>query len=210
LRSVRDILGRRETVLSLLMVGCSMMASFLIIPNFAAYMLYNCHVPRSNMEPLYAVGGICSFVTMRLVGRLVDRFGGPALSACGTLLFIVNLFAGFFFERLLLPAAAVMALFMTSQSVRNIAATTQLSQVPLDCERARYQSLQSAAQHIASAAGAVVGSLLLSEQLDHRLTGISRLALLSMLFAALNPLILVLIKRQLKRRAVAVAAAGSA
>ncbi|HNN92659.1 MAG TPA: MFS transporter [Pseudomonadota bacterium] len=199
--SVERLVLRREVVLALLTIAASMLSSFLIIPNMAAYYQYNCGVPRPHMEHIYAIGGVCSFIALRIVGRLVDMYGSLKLSLFGTGALLAVMASGFLFDRLLLPAEAVVALFMVAQSGRNIAATTLSARVPKERERARYQSLLSAVQHIASAVGAILGTLVLVEvPMTHRLLGIPRLAALSMLMASTQPILVWLIQGALDER----------
>jgi len=199
--SVERLVLRREVVLALLTIAASMLSSFLIIPNMAAYYQYNCGVPRPHMEHIYAIGGVCSFIALRIVGRLVDMYGSLKLSLFGTCALLAVMASGFLFDRLLLPAEAVVALFMVAQSGRNIAATTLSARVPKERERARYQSLLSAVQHIASAVGAILGTLVLVEvPMTHRLLGIPRLAALSMLMASTQPILVWLIQGALDER----------
>ena len=205
--SLWALVSRREVTLSLSTIAATMMSSFLVIPNFPAYLQFNCGVPRSHMEHLFAIGGVCSFITMRIVGRLVDRYGSPRVSIVGTGIYCTNLVLGYLFGYMLLPAEVIMATFMISQSVRNISATTLSSKVPEDHERARYQSALSAVQHIASASGAFIGALVLTERPDHSLSGIPRLAAMAMLLALLHPILLAAIERQLRKRDAARAAA---
>ncbi len=152
------------------------------------------------MEHLFAIGGICSFITMRVVGPLVDRYGSPTIAVAGTTLYLLNIVCGYLFEVMLVPAEIVMALFMVSQATRNIAATTLSSKVPYDNERARYQSMLSAVQHIASAGGAFFGAMVLTERPDHSLSGVTRLSVLAMMMAVWQPILLVFIRRQLRQR----------
>ena len=199
--SVERLVLRREVVLALLTIAASMLSSFLIIPNMAAYYQYNCGVPRPHMEHIYAIGGVCSFIALRIVGRLVFMYGSLKLSLFGTGALLAVMASGFLFDRLLLPAEAVVALFMVAQSGRNIAATTLSARVPKERERARYQSLLSAVQHIASAVGAILGTLVLVEvPMTHRLLGIPRLAALSMLMASTQPILVWLIQGALDER----------
>lgn len=195
-----SIIARREVTLALCTIAATMMSSFLIIPNFSAYLQYNCGIPRSQMEPLYAIGGVCSFLAMRLLGRMVDRYGSPRVAMGGTLIYVLTLTLGYLFGRLLLPATVIMAAFMVSQSARNISATTLSSRVPGDDERARYQSMLSAVQHIAAAGGSFFGALMLTELPDGSLAGMTRLTMLAMLLALLHPLLLTLIDQTLRRR----------
>jgi predicted MFS family arabinose efflux permease len=199
--SVERLVIRREVVLALLTIAASMMSSFLIIPNMAAYFQYNCGVPRPHMEHIYAIGGVCSFIALRIVGRMVDLYGSLKLSLFGTAALLAVMTCGFLFNRLLLPAEAIVALFMVAQSGRNIAATTLSARVPKERERARYQSLLSAVQHIASALGAVLGTLVLIEiPTTHQIVGIPRLVVLAMLMASTQPILVWSIQRELDER----------
>lgn len=199
--SVERLVLRREVVLALLTIAASMMASFLIIPNMSAYFQYNCGVPRAHMEHIYAIGGVCSFIALRIVGRLVDRYGSSTMAVGGTAALLAVIGCGFLFNRLLLPPEAIVALFMVAQSGRNIAATTLSARVPKERERARYQSLLSAVQHIASALGAFLGTLVLVEVPGTQsIQGMPRLAALSMLLVSSQPVLVWLIQRTLDER----------
>ena len=146
----------------------------LIIPNMAAYYQYNCGVPRPHIGAYLrhrwrlpassrcASSGASSTCTAASAVAVRD---GRAAGGDGQRLLSTGC---------LLPAEAVVALFMVAQSGRNIAATTLSARVPKERERARYQSLPSAVQHIASTAvGAILGTLVLVEvPMTHRLLGI--------------------------------------
>lgn len=205
-----SLITRREVTLALCSIAATMMSSFLIIPNFSAYLQYNCGIPRSHMEHLYAIGGVCSFIAMRVLGRLVDRYGSPSVATGGTLVYVSVLALGYLFGRMLLPAEIIMAAFMVSQSARNISATTLSSRVPREDERARYQSMLSAVQHIAAASGSFFGALMLTELPDHSLVGMTQLTLLAMLLGMLHPVIMLLIDRTLRQRDAAKAAEAAA
>ena len=119
----------------------------------------------------------------------------------GTTALLCVITCGFLFNHLLLPAEAIVALFMVAQSGRNIAATTLSARVPKERERARYQSLLSAVQHVASAIGAFLGTLVLVELPGtQQIQGIPRLAALSMLLASSQPVLVLLIQRTLDDR----------
>lgn len=195
-----EILGRSEVKLALGAVSTAMMASFLMVPNIAAYVQYNCGFPRDRLEQVYAIGGVCTFAANRVVGRLVDRFGSLPVLSVGTTLFSVNLVAGFMFGVSYLPIWLMFVLFMVSGTLRGVPMTTVTTRVPYPSERARYQSLLSAVQHIASAIGAFASSLILYELPDRRLGGMRTLCCVSICFAMLLPVMLRLTVRQLNRR----------
>ena len=90
------------------------------------------------------------------------------------------------------PVLAIFIGFMGTSGFRNVAFNTLTSKVPRPAERARFMSIQSAVQHAASAAGAVLSSRLLVENAAHRLEGMRTVALVSIaLMSALPPLMFV-------------------
>jgi predicted MFS family arabinose efflux permease len=185
-----------------------MFAIFMIIPNLSAYFQFNVGYPRARLSLLYLIGGVVSFAVMRVVGQLVDRFGAPAISAVGTLTFITTLMV-MLYGLPTLPVMAVFVSFMIGGSFRGVAFNTLSSRVPLPAERARFMSLQSAVQHLSSAAGAFAAAQLLRERADHSLAGMGRVAAISISVAALLPGLMWLVGRRVHRRDRELAAAAA-
>jgi predicted MFS family arabinose efflux permease len=198
--SLARIVARPEVPLALCMVYLTMAASFSIIPNVAAYFQTNCGMPRRDLEYLYAIGGLFSFASMRVVGRLVDRFGSPRVALVGTLLLLTVQVVGFLTGHVLVPLSLVFVLFMIAQSARSVSMSAVTTRVPQPPERARYQSLQSAVQHLGQGSGSMLGSLVLYELPDRRLGGMPQLTVLAMTLAATLPLMLYIVQRRLLRR----------
>jgi len=191
-----DLLRRRPVRLALLAMGSAFLASFSLVPNLSAYFQLNGGFPRARLGWLYLAGGSVTFFTMRAAGRLVDRHGAPRVAAGATALYLVVLAAlGFGVPGV--PVAAVFVGFMLSSSTRNVAAGALTSKVPSPAERARYMSAQSATQHLASSAGAVLSSQLLTENADRSLSGMGTVAAFAMLLALALPLLLVRVQRAL-------------
>jgi predicted MFS family arabinose efflux permease len=192
---------RRPTVLLALAAPVTMMlAAFSMVPNLAAYFQYNAGYPRERLPLLYLVGGAISFFVLRLVGALVDRFGAPRVSVIGTALYVTLLYVGFI-ERI--PAIPIMVLFvsfMMSNNFRQVAMSTTSSRVPSPAERARFMSIQSAVQHMASAVASAGASAVLVEREDHSLDRMPLVAGGAACFALLLPLLLWQIDRRLPAR----------
>jgi predicted MFS family arabinose efflux permease len=174
----RDLLElvRLDVVLSLMMTTFVMGASFVIVPNIAPYIIYNLHYPRAQLGVLYLVGGAVSFVAMRGVGLLVDRFGSARVATFGTLFASTVIYLGFAQVPPAFPVIVIFVLFMLAMAFRNVAYNTLTSKVPRAEERARFSSIQSSVQHLASAIGAFASAQLLSERADHTLAGIDKTA----------------------------------
>lgn len=206
--AISEIVRRPEVPVALMTVFLVMAASFAIVPNLAAYLQANCGLPRQDLEYLYALGGLFSFFSMRGVGRLVDRLGSPLMAGVGTLVLLGVQAAGFLTGRMLLPMGAFFVLYMVAQSTRSVAMSTVTTRVPRPHERARYQSLQSAVQHLGQGSGSLLGSFLLHELPDKRLGGMTRLTIAAMALALTLPPMLVWVQRRLAARTAAALAVG--
>jgi predicted MFS family arabinose efflux permease len=177
----RDLLElvRLDVALSLMLTTFVMGSSFIIVPSIAPYLLYNLGYPRARLGLLYLVGGAVSFVAMRGVGVLVDRFGSARVATFGTLFVSTVVYTGFARVPPALPVMLIFVLFMLAMAFRNVAYNTLTSKVPRADERARFSSIQSAVQHLASALGAFGTTQLLTERADHSLVGVDHTAYVS-------------------------------
>ncbi|MBZ4394457.1 MFS transporter [Myxococcus sp. MISCRS1] len=197
---VLELLGRREVQLSYLMTAVVMMAGFVLIPNISAYLQQNLGYPRDLLWFPYFVGGIVSFVTLRLAGPLVDRYGAFRLGTAGSVLLLVATYVGFVDYPRWLPIPLLFVLFMTAMGVRNVSYNTLTSRVPDNPVRARFMSLQSAIQHMASAVGAFLSAQLLTDLPDGTLGGMTRVAWVCMGLTVALPPMLWVVERQVRSR----------
>jgi predicted MFS family arabinose efflux permease len=197
----RPPLFRRTVVLSYLMTAVTMGAGFLVIPNLSAYMQGNLGLPRTELPWLYGIGGVVSFISLRVVGLLVDRLGSFRVGTAGSALMFVAVWLFFIDVPAHAPVLLLFLFFFFALSVRNVAYSTLTSKVPAPAERARFMSLQSAVQHLASAAGAIASSLILAEGPNRRLLHVSRLAAFSLVLTAALPGLLWVVERAVDRGA---------
>jgi predicted MFS family arabinose efflux permease len=184
------IVRRRVVLLSYTMTAVMMMSGFVIIPNISAFVQYNLEYPREELGLLYLIGGAISFGSMRAAGSLVDRFGSFRTATAGTVVLLGILYTGFFSYVPGLPVLVIFIAFMVASTFRNVSHNTLTSRVPLASERARFTSIQSAVQHLAAAVAAFLSSRMLRELPDKKLDGMRSVTALSMLLAALVPMLL--------------------
>lgn len=197
---VLELLGRRDVQLSYLMTGVVMMASFIIIPNISAYVQKNLGYPRDSLELAYFVGGLVSFVTLRVAGPLVDRHGALRVGTVGSVLAVVATYVGFVDYPRWLPVPVLFMGFMLAMGMRNVAYNTLTSRVPENPVRARFMSLQSAIQHMASALGAFLSVQLLTDLPDGTLGGMARVAGVSIFLTVLVPPMLKVVEARVRSR----------
>ena len=199
----------RAALLSLSATASTMAATFALVPNLPAFLQFNAGWPRDRLGLLYMAGGALSFAVLRLVGRAIDRFGAPRVAAFGTAVLIGNLSVDFYPAAPMLPAWALFLLLMLGNSARNPCLSSLASRVPRPAERARFQSTQSAVQHLAAAAGALLSSEVLGSAADGRLVGMDRVAVFSAVLAAALPFLLGFVQPLVLRREASEGAADS-
>lgn len=220
----------RTVLMSYAMTAVIMTGMFILVPNIATYVQGNLHYPRKYVDMLYFAGGLISLFSMRAVGILVDKFGAFRVGTFGTLFFSLVVYVGFVdyslvertFNAIAAPAGTLVALFdseaavalaghtgvllvfvgfMFSSAFRNVAYNTLTTKVPAPRERARFMSLQSAIQHMASASGAFISSRLLSEGPGASLVGIPKIAGVSIALTLCVPPLLYFVERRVKASA---------
>ena len=203
----RDVLSRPVVMLSLAGTAVAVIANFALIPNLSAYFQFNRGFPREHLGLLYMVGGAVSFGLMRLAGSITDRWSAPAVATGGSIVFIAVLAGGFIHPLAWFPVLPIFVGFMASGSFRFVPLQALSSRVPDPAERARFMSAQSAVQHMASAAGAMIGAQVLTETTGGRLLGMDVLAWFAVATSVLLPIILVLVDRGVRAREAMIAGA---
>ena len=188
--------------LALAMNALVMLTAFLVVPNIAPHLLQNLGFPSDKLKWGYGVGGASSFLIMRIAGRGIDRYGAARVSIVGTALIIGVLYFAFIAPGAIGVAGvlAVFVLFMGGMSIRNVCMSSLSTRVPRGDQRAGYMSLQSTAQHLASATGSFVSSHMLHQAAGDRLDGIATVASVSAVLALGLPPLLAVIARQVAVR----------
>lgn len=199
LRYLLSLLMRPLNALTFLYILLAMLASFSIVPNISAYVQYNLHYPRAGLGWLYAVGGAVSFVTMRITGRLIDRWSASAGSFISMVTYILVLWVSFIHPLPGLPVMAIFILFMFAMGMRNVSSTTLATKIPPPQERAGFMSLLSCVQSLGMSLGAFSSTRMLAENADRSLNGMDRLAMVCVGFSLFVPLLMRVVEHRLKK-----------
>jgi MFS family permease len=118
----------------------------------------------------------------------------------GTALYGFALLAGFVHPVTWLPITLVFVLFMLSSNIRMVPMQALASRVPRPEQRARFMSAQSAVQHAASAAGAMLASFVLIALPDGKLVHMDHVAIAALVLACAIPFTVHLLERRVKAR----------
>jgi predicted MFS family arabinose efflux permease len=188
--SLAELLSRPTVLLSLTMTSTLMASGFIVIPNLPGYVQENLGYPRAHFQYLLCVAGTASFVTLRIAGRLVDKFGSTRVGSVAVLLSLVVMYVYLVRPPNPAPVMLLYVMFMITLGARNVAYNALTTKVPRPHERARFLSIQSTVYHATAGVAARLSSSLLAVDAAGRLVGIPRVALVSMALGALLPLFL--------------------
>jgi predicted MFS family arabinose efflux permease len=194
-----SLLGRRTVQLSAVASAVVMASAFLVVPVISPYLVFNLHFPAEDLKWIYMIGGAVSFVALRIIGVLVDRYGSTRLAVVGTAIFLTVSWLAFVRYDPRIPITVLFVLFMTGMNFRMAPYQTLISKVPAPQERASFMSLMSAIQHLSTSAGAVFSSVVLSTGEDGALVGMPKLGLIAMSLAILVPPLFWLVERRVER-----------
>jgi len=187
--------------LSIVATMVVMSSAFLVIPVITPYLVFNLRFPARDLKWIYMIGGALSFVVLRIIGALVDRYGSTRLATLGTAMFLLVSWLSFVSYDVRVPITPLFVLFMVGMNFRMAPYQTLISKVPVPQERASFMSLMSAIQHLSTSAGAVFSSVVLSTGEDGTLVGMPALGILAMAVAALVPPLFWLVERRVARAA---------
>lgn len=197
--SLGELVTRPTVLLSYTMTATLMTAGFLVIPNLPAYVQNNLGYPRAHYQYLLAVGGVASFIALRLFGRLTDRLGSFRAGSLGVAGSLVVMWVLFVRPPSPAPVMLLYVAFLVAFGARNVAYNALTTRVPRPHERARFLSLQSTVYHATSGAASWLSTSFLRQLPDGRLAGVPQLALASMALGATLPLLLFVVERRVQR-----------
>ncbi|HXH76392.1 MAG TPA: MFS transporter [Bacteriovoracaceae bacterium] len=144
---------------------------FMIIPFLAPYMVKNIGMKESELPYIYLVGGVCTIITARLVGRLCDRIGSFKVFRVVGFIALLPIFC----LTNLPPTHLWIALIVTSgftmfASARFIPAMTLVSAVVKPSERGTFMSLENSARQLSAGLSSQVGGLIIGSTAAGALT----------------------------------------
>ncbi len=144
-----------------------MFGAFSVIPYISVFYVANVGVTENQLTIVFTVAGICTLVGSPLIGRLADRHGKLVIYRI-----VAPISAVAMITLTNLPRAGVViaslasAGLMVSNAGRMVAAMAMVSGSVGPRRRGGFMSVNSALQHVATGAGAVVGGLIIRERDD--------------------------------------------
>jgi MFS transporter, DHA1 family, inner membrane transport protein len=157
-----SVINSPQQRLALLFSALMMMGHFLIIPFINPYMEFNNGYPKSITPLIYLVGGIASFVSALILGKVADQYGKLKVFAISVLLslgfvwFITNLPPVHFSIVLV-----IFGIWFTLATGRGVTAQAMISNVVNPQHRGSFMSFNSSVQQLGTAAASFVAGLVI-------------------------------------------------
>lgn len=187
---MRDIVTHGVHLRAFALGAALVMAGGCLIPFIAPSMVANMGISEQQLPWAYAVGGVCTFFSMPVVGRLSDAMDRLKLLAWTSAAAIIVVLI---FTRLgpvsLSIACVMMALFMVTMSSRFTPAMTMVTNAVDARYRGGFMSVNAALQQGASGLGNLIAGLFITEEDSGRLAGFPQLGYVSVGFFLLTVLL---------------------
>jgi predicted MFS family arabinose efflux permease len=171
LHNFKNIIVQKDYLLSFSLTSMLGFGIFMIVPFISPYMVKNVGLTEQDIPLIYLVGGLCTILSARFIGKLCDRIGSyqvfkfVAVFAIIPILLLTNL----------PPVPLWIALFATSSfmmfgSGRFIPAMTLVSAVVDPKERGTFMSLENASRQFSAGAASQLSGLIIGSTAAGSLT----------------------------------------
>lgn len=164
----REIVSSSNRLRGLLLMALLMLGHFSIIPYIPNFTVHNLGMNEKYIGFIYLTGGIASVISMRIVGKLADKFGSFKVYAVLSVLALIPILtmtnlssAG------LATILLVAAMLFVFGGNRGVPANTLISATAESHQRGGFLSLTSAVQQLAAGLAAWFGGMLIIEGPDH-------------------------------------------
>jgi predicted MFS family arabinose efflux permease len=171
LKNFQGILGQKDYLQSFMLTSVLGFGIFMIVPFISPYMVGNVGLTEANLPLIYLVGGTCTIISARLIGRACDRVGSFKVFRFVAIASVVPIFILTNLPQVHLALAlTATSFFMMTGSGRFIPAMTIVSAVVKPQERGTFMSLENAARQLSSGMASQIAGLIIGSGMAGALT----------------------------------------
>ncbi len=162
LKNFGSILSQKNYILSFSLTSVLGFGVFMVVPFISPYMVNNVGLLETELPFIYLVGGTCTIIAARIIGKLSDKIGSFQVFKYLALISILPLLILTHLPPVpLWIALCTTSAFMMFGSGRFIPAMTLVSAVVKPQERGTFMSLENSARQLSSGAASQLAGLIL-------------------------------------------------
>jgi predicted MFS family arabinose efflux permease len=167
-KMITAILSEPKNLRALGFMAMLMCAGFTIFPYLATYLVHNVGLTRSQLPLIYICGGICTLVSMNVIGRWADRAGKKRVF---TIMMVASMVPVLIVTNLphvaLSLALVVSTVFMVCSSGRTVPAMALLTASVEPHHRGGFMSINSSVQQISMGLAAWLSGKIIQDTGEH-------------------------------------------
>jgi predicted MFS family arabinose efflux permease len=177
LKNFKSILIQKDYLQSFLLTSVLGFGIFMVVPFISTYMVGNVGLTESQLPLIYLMGGTCTILSARFIGKACDRVGSFKVFRIVALISIVPILVLTNLPQVHIAVALLTSsMFMMSGSGRFIPAMTIVSAVVKPQERGTFMSLENAARQMSSGvasqtAGLIIGATAAGAMTNYNIVG---------------------------------------
>lgn len=170
LAHLRQTVGRKTYWLPFVTTALLSIGGFMLMPFSTPFLINNVGINQHQLPLIYVIMGVCSMITLPLIGKLSDRIGKYPTFLFGTVLAMVmtvvytNLSPAPVWQVITISAimfAGIMSRMIPSQAL--------MTAVPKPEDRGAFMSINSSLQQIAGGVASVIAGLIIVQRPDGKL-----------------------------------------
>lgn len=177
---LKNVVSSRKQLVALGLSGALMLGHFLIIPFLNPYMEFNVGFTDTQRNMIYMVGGLATFFTSPLIGKLADKYGKHntfmvfALISLIPIFLITNMPAIKYYYVLM-----VTGIWFVLSTGRGIPAQAIISNVVPAEQRGSFMSFNGSMQQLFSGIASLIAGAIVISKPDHTIVHYSWVGYLS-------------------------------
>lgn len=177
LKNFKSILVQKDYLQSFLLTSILGFGIFMVVPFISTYMVGNVGLKESQLPLIYLMGGSCTILSARFIGKACDRVGSFKVFRIVALISIIPILVLTNLPHVHIAIALLTSsFFMMSGSGRFIPAMTIVSAVVKPQERGTFMSLENAARQMSSGiasqtAGLIIGATAAGAMTNYNIVG---------------------------------------
>lgn len=186
---------QKDYIKTYTLIGVNILSIFMIIPFIAPYAIKNVGLLESDLKYIYLVGGICTVITARIIGKLTDSktpikvFSILVPISCIPIFFITNLSQSPLYLYLI-----VSSLFMMFVSGRMIPLMTMASEIASLKDRGTFMGILNSVRSFGTSIATLIAGFIIVEE-NNKFVGYDTVGYLSIFIAIITFVIAIKVNR---------------